>query len=518
MWQKKSEGNMNLDVIKNYKNLLKINGRLPQISSICYNSKHAKKDSLFVCISGYEKNGVDYASDAIAKGASVIVHNGYKEIKLPENICEIWVKDSRNFLSYVSSLFYDNPTKKIKLIGVTGTNGKTTVAFLLESILSKASQNPGIIGTIFNRYQNKILSGNPLTTPESLDLQSITHEIIKDGAKSLVMEVSSHALYLKRVFYSHFDCGIFTNITRDHLDFHLSHEDYFNSKLSFFTEVLMRSEKKDKFAVLNLSDSYFNKIKKAIKIPYKTYSIKDKNADVHIQNASFSLDGIGANLSCENKIYEISSSLIGEFNLENILASFSACYYLGIKPEDIIIGISNLKNVPGRMEKIPNNKQITVLIDYAHTHDALSKALQTINTLKTKGKIITVFGCAGDRDKGKRPLMGRVGTEYSDISLLTSDNPRNEDPETIIKDIERGIKVKKVTRESEIKQCAAHEKIYMTCVDRREAIVRALSLAKEGDIIFVAGKGHEDYQVIGTNRIPYNDKEVILEALREKIK
>ncbi|TYP54947.1 UDP-N-acetylmuramoyl-L-alanyl-D-glutamate--2,6-diaminopimelate ligase [Thermosediminibacter litoriperuensis] len=459
-----------------------------EISSIAYDSRKVEKGSLFIAIQGFKLDGHDYIREAVSNGAVAVI--GEKEVDLSEDVLYIKVKNSRKALSEVSSLFFGKPAERLNVIGVTGTNGKTTTTYLIKAILDEAGYSTGVVGTIGIRIKDRLLPAER-TTPESLELNQIFSEMLKEGVEYVAMEVSSHSLKLHRVDHIKFEVGVFTNLTQDHLDFHASFEDYYASKKKLFD--LSRK------AVINVDDESGERLCRELNIPVLTYAV-EKNADVRAENVAISSDGVSYDVCAGGKRRKIVYRVPGRFSVYNSLAAISACLFLGIDLDTMTKALEKVRGVPGRFEPVDEGQNFTVIVDYAHTPDGLENVLNAIKTF-ARGRIITVFGAGGDRDRGKRPLMGRVVSEHSDYFIITSDNPRTEDPQAIIDDIEKGIMEK-----------SKYEKV----TDRREAIKRAIEMASGGDVILIAGKGHEDYQIIGDKILPFDDREVVREFLRQK--
>ncbi len=481
------------------------------IGTVCYDSRKCKENSLFIAIPGFETNGHLYIENAIKNGARFIVHE--QDYTPPEGITAIRVGDSRRVLGQIGRNFFRDPSSSLCLIAVTGTNGKTTITYLLEAILAKAGFSVGVIGTVNYRYGGVVYPA-PNTTPESFDFHRMLREMADHGVTHCVAEVSSHALDLHRVDECSFDMGIFTNLTQDHLDYHITMENYFYAKRRFFTEVLPAGEKnKSTKMIINGDDPWGRRLLAETKGKSITYGI-ESSCDVTAKSFRLSMEGIHSHITFQNEEIEIISPLIGKFNLYNILASVGAATSLGISKEAIREGLAEIKQVPGRLEKVSSPGQPSVFVDYAHTEDALRRVLENLKPFK-KGKIITVFGCGGNRDRGKRPLMGEAAAQYSDLTILTSDNPRMEDPLQIIEEIEKGIHLPKCTAD-EVDLKYYDKKMYCVIPDRTEAIATAIFAARNEDIILIAGKGHEDYQIIGNKRFPFDDRIVARKVLQER--
>jgi len=473
-----------------------------EISGVSFDSNKVKEGFLFVALTGENTDGHKYLESAVRNGAKALIvekapDKDYKDVTVIEVI------DSRLSLAIVSANFFEHPTKDLTLIGITGTNGKTTITYLLESIWNEEGKNSGIIGTIDYRYgKNKLQSS--MTTPESLDLMGMFRKMKDSGVDTVAMEVSSHAIDKERVRECHFDVGVFTNLTQDHLDYHGSMGNYLEVKKRLFTEFLAESDKKNKFSIINIDDPFGAQIVNDAPDNVATYSINNKTAIIHAVSSKITGDGIEAIINTPEGSLEVKSALFGEHNLSNILAAVATTISLGSPTRAIEKGISNISFVPGRLEGIPNKCGVKVLVDYAHTPDALKNVLQAVRPL-TKGNLILVFGCGGDRDNAKRPLMGMIGKELSDILIVTSDNPRTEDPEIIIDQIEEGVL-----------RAGEDNKPYHRITDRTAAIKQAIRTAKKNDTVLIAGKGHEDYQIMGTTKYPFDDREIARESLSLK--
>lgn len=484
-----------------------------EVSGVCFSADKCEKGSLFVAIPGLKNDGHDFIPEAISRGAQFIVYE--KELQLSSQVTAIRVSNSRRALGILAKNFFDNPSGSLALIAVMGTNGKTTISYLLESILKEAGFQCGVLGTINYRYNDKSYSA-PNTTPESYEMQKILRAMADDGVSHVVAEVSSHAVDLKRVDDCDFDLGIFTNLTRDHLDYHLTMENYFQAKKRFFTEILPQSRKvHSKKMVINADDQWGQRILKEVSLPALTYGIEN-DAAVKASNYELSLTGIKAEINLAGDAVFIKSPLIGKFNLYNILAAIGAAFILQIPSQVIKKGIENLSNVPGRLESVASSEGLNIFVDYAHTDDALRRVLQSLSELKKK-RIITVFGCGGNRDRGKRPLMGEAAVSNSDLTIVTSDNPRLEDPMAIISEIEEGIDRSKIKKtESGNLKFNGDIRLYTVIPERRKAIETAIKAAKKEDIILIAGKGHEDYQILGTEKKPFDDRVVVRQILESR--
>jgi len=488
-----------------------------EIEGVAYHSNQVKKGFLFAAIRGVEVDGHRFIGEAIERGAEAVVSEEEQGVS---NRTMILVPNSRQALAKISSNFYGDPSSRIRLIGITGTNGKTTTTYLLESIFKKAGYTAGVIGTINYRFAQKTTLA-PNTTPESLDLQKILWEMHKEGTSHVIMEVSSHGLDLERVFGCQFDGVVFTNFTSDHLDYHKTLEQYFESKKKLFSDYLMKSRKERRFAVTNYDDPKGKEIVEGIDLPIIRYGV-NPSCDITADQVVSSFDGLSSRIRTPRGDFSSHSKLIGNFNLYNILAAVAVGVGMDVPLEAIREGLEGCEGVSGRFEKVENRRGIHVIIDYAHTHDALERALLGLkgileNGPQNDGKMITLFGCGGDRDRTKRPLMGEVAGRYSDLAILTSDNPRTEDPLAILNEVEKGLKSLpiKVWDRNEIKFWRT-QKGYLKVPDRREAIRMAIRLAQPSDTVLIAGKGHEDYQIIGKKKFPFDDLIEAKKALEEK--
>lgn len=482
-----------------------------EVASVCYDSRQCSHDSLFVAISGLKTDGHAFIADALARGAGYIVHE--KEFLLPAGVTAVRVGNSRRCLGVVGKHFFSDPSTALSLLGITGTNGKTTVTYLLEAILRAAECNVGVLGTINYRYGGNRFPA-PHTTPESFEIQRVLREMTDHGVTHCVAEVSSHAVDLRRVDDCAFELGVFTNLTQDHLDYHGDMETYYQAKKRFFSEVLpARGKTHPQKMIVNGDDPWGRRLLGEVGGKSLTYGLENP-CDVSASPFHLSLNGIAATLHYGGESLAVASPLLGKFNLYNILAAAAAALALEIPGRFIQKGIEALTLVPGRLEKVSAAGQPAVFVDYAHTDDALRRVLQNLSEFRT-GRIITVFGCGGDRDKGKRPLMGEAAAAHSDLTIVTSDNPRTEDPLVIIEEIGKGIRANKL---ADIRDAASHPTArgYLVIPDRRAAITAAIGLADTRDIVLIAGKGHEDYQIIGTQKLPFDDRTIAKEELTRR--
>ncbi|HQK99801.1 MAG TPA: UDP-N-acetylmuramoyl-L-alanyl-D-glutamate--2,6-diaminopimelate ligase [Smithellaceae bacterium] len=484
-----------------------------EVSAICFAADRCVPGSLFVAVRGLVHDGHDFIGRALERGARYIVHS--KDVTLPDEVVSIRVPDCRRALGRLAKNFFRDPSSRLTLIGVTGTSGKTTVSYLLEAILAQAGFSTGVVGTVNYRYAGKTFPA-PNTTPESSDMQAILRDMLDAGITHVIAEVSSHALDLKRVDDCDFDLGIFTNLSPEHLDYHQDMDDYFRAKKRLFTEVLAQSRKgRSPRAIINADDEWGRKLRSDLPGDALMYGLSVHN-EIRLTDESISLDGISATLRVGEQSVQIYSPLIGRFNLSNILAAAAAAHLLGVEPSVIASGIASLHGVPGRLERVPSAAGIHVFVDYAHKPDALHQVLSNLDRLKQK-KILTVFGCGGNRDRAKRPLMGETAVRLSDLTIVTSDNPRREDPLAIIDEILAGIDSEKYARcDAERLSAWRGERGYAVIADRREAIAAAVKAAQTGDIILIAGKGHEDYQILGVQKVPFDDRLEAARALQTK--
>jgi len=469
-----------------------------EISGISINSKKIKTGDLFISIAGFKKDGHDFAAEAIKNGAAAIMVQ--KVIKLPKKITQVLVKDCRKEFPKTCRNFYNNPTGSLILIGVTGTNGKTTTVYLTDSILRSAGLKTSLITTVQSFIGHDLLTFDR-TTPESLDLNEFFSKSIQENIKAAAMEVSSHSIDLHRIDYLDYDYFIFTNLTQDHLDYHENMENYFSVKKKLF----LKENRKiygGRGAVINIDDTYGANLVKATDLKLLTYAIKDKSATLLASDINNSINGIDMYLNYQPRSgakfkFKIYSKLCGFFNVYNILASAGTGLIMNLDIKDIQDGIKRMAEIPGRFEKITMQNKRNVIVDYAHTPDGLENVLKTARSLlEPGGKLISVFGCGGDRDKVKRKIMGEISALYADFTIVTSDNPRTEEPEIIMDMIEEGFG-------------QTDTKKYIKITDRKEAIFRSLDIAGEKDIVIIAGKGHEDYQEFADFRIHFSDQEVI---------
>ncbi|MBE3577709.1 MAG: UDP-N-acetylmuramoyl-L-alanyl-D-glutamate--2,6-diaminopimelate ligase [Limnochordales bacterium] len=484
------------------------------VSGIAYDSRMVRPGKIFVAVRGMREDGHHYAGDAVLRGAVAVV--GEEPVEVPAHVVQVIVPDSREALSRLSAEFYGHPSRRLRVIGVTGTKGKTSTTYLIKAILEAAGGRVGLIGTIQNLIGDQILPAHR-TTPESTDLQALLWQMAEAGVDSVVMEVSSHALALKRVQDVAFDVAVFTNIGRDHLDFHPTPEEYLAAKKILFRSLQPISQdalqregaetaplKSRRFAAINRDDRAWQEVAEACAVPVLTYSLHSSEADIKASILKMGLDGTRVRLDLPSGSLELALQLIGKFNVYNAAAAAAVGVGLGVAPAAIKSGLEAVAGVPGRFQRIRQGQPFEVVVDYAHTPDSLEQVLQAGRELGPR-RLLVVFGCGGDRDKGKRPLMGAVAARCADQVFITSDNPRSEDPESICRQIEEGF-----LREPN-RVATRHEVI----VDRRAAIRAALAAARAGDLVVIAGKGHETYQEFARGRIHFDDAEVARQVLAE---
>ena len=465
-----------------------------EITGLRYDSRRVGPGNLFVAVRGSCFDGHSFIEQAVDKGAVAIV--GEKP-GLSKRATMIVVPNSREALARLAATYYGDPSRRLKVIGVTGTNGKSTTTFLVKHLLERANQSTGLIGTVRYEIGERVLPAQR-TTPESLDLQELLSQCVEAGCRNVVLEVSSHALSQGRASEIAFDVGAFTNLTQDHLDFHHGMKDYFEAKARLFDSV-RDNQKKERAAVINIDDPYGQQLAARFgrDLPMISYGMGAR-AQFRASNFKVEMNGTSYQLNAKEKSYLVRLPLIGRFNVYNSLAALAVAHAIGADVRTSVLALANAPQIPGRLEAIPAKRQFHVFVDYAHTDDALLNVLRTCRDLHPN-RLILVFGCGGNRDRTKRVLMGAVADQYADYAILTSDNPRKEDPEAIVRDIEAGFKRKN------------YEKI----VDRKEAISRAIALAQPKDIVLIAGKGHEKYQEFGDHTIPFDDVEVAARALEE---
>ncbi len=518
-------------------------GTNADIQGISNDSRRIKSGYIFAARKGVNIDSNVYIEEAILNGAAAILTSEADCVKKigDKNVAIIMAQDALKAYAVISKNFFKNPGQKIGMIGITGTNGKTTTAFLIKSILMNAENNAGLIGTIYYETCGNIInSGN--TTPDAYELNKMLNDMVNSGAKYCVMEVSSHSLIQDRVYGIPYDIAVFTNLTRDHLDYHKDMEDYYQAKKKLFLEILLKSGKPKKFAVINNDDFYGKRLIRELKdaladrialknraagVGIITYGLGE-GSDIFAKDISYFKDGLEFNviLPVGREKLKIYSKLIGSYNVYNILAACSAAYALSVPAGFIAGGVKTLLKVPGRVERVDveNVETPLICIDYAHTDDALKRVLSALRSI-SGGRLISIFGCGGDRDKGKRPLMGKHSTDIADITIITSDNPRSEKPLSIIKEIENGVEKAVFMDFLDVNLQDLGNKlqniqdihVYTIIKDRSDAIRTALSIATVNDTVLVAGKGHEDYMIVEGNKYHFSDKEEVLKFYEDNI-
>ncbi|WP_022792692.1 UDP-N-acetylmuramoyl-L-alanyl-D-glutamate--2,6-diaminopimelate ligase [Marinococcus halotolerans] len=464
-----------------------------EIESLHMDSRGVTPNGLFFCIEGTKVDGHDFAADAVSNGAAAVIAERHVDVEAP-----VWiVKDTQKVMAYAADHFYDHPTKDVRIIGITGTNGKTTTSHLVESILSEEQTKTGLIGTMYAKIGNESVKTNN-TTPESLELQQLFADMRDKEVESCVMEVSSHALQMGRVRGVQFRTAVFTNLSQDHLDYHGSMESYRNAKSLLFSQLGNSFAGELGTAVLNGDDEASDYFQAVTTVPVLTYGISDQN-DIYAENIKTNGGKTSFTLNTPWGSTEVEYPLLGRFNVYNALAAITACIAENVSVTSIVDGLKHAPVVSGRFEAVEAGQKSTIVVDYAHTPGGLENVAQTAFDM-TEGRLYTVVGCGGDRDKEKRPKMAAAAEKFSDLVILTSDNPRSEDPLKILEQMEAGFTGTK----------------YEVIEDRRQAIERAVFLAGAGDTVLIAGKGHEVYQVVGDQTLEFDDREVAKEAVRKK--
>jgi UDP-N-acetylmuramoyl-L-alanyl-D-glutamate--2,6-diaminopimelate ligase len=472
------------------------------IRGLAVDSRAVKPGDLFVAIRGIHQDGHDHAASVLRAGAAAILAERPLAVPVPV----VLVGSTAASLSGIAARFFDHPSRFMDVVGVTGTNGKTTLTYLLENVWRLERISGGVMGTIDYRWANRVEKA-PNTTPHALDVQRLLAAMREDGVKRVAMEVSSHALALGRVDDVHFSVGLFTNLTQDHLDFHKTMEEYFSAKALLF-ERLEKSARLVRRAILNRDDPWAPRFLEKIKTPLWTYGL-DGDADFRAERLVLSADGCRFHAVTPLGNRDVSLTLVGRHNVYNALGAMAAAMALGTSLEDAVSGVEGLAGVPGRLERVtehpagctePSSFPFRVFVDYAHTDDALRNVLETVRPL-TQGRVLVLFGCGGDRDKTKRPRMGEMAARLADHVIVTSDNPRSEDPAVIVQEVVAG--VRRVPSRS-----------FDVIVDRKEAIARSIEMAKEGDVLLLAGKGHETYQILKDHTVDFDEREIVRHFLR----
>jgi UDP-N-acetylmuramoyl-L-alanyl-D-glutamate--2,6-diaminopimelate ligase len=486
------------------------------VTALCYDSRRVTPGTAFVAIRGMAQDGHQYIQNALDRGATAVI----AEQPAPVSSTALWIQlhDTRKALALMAANFYQRPTESLQLIGVTGTNGKTTTTHLLEGILNQARFKVGIIGTLAYRWAKKYIPA-PMTTPESLDLQRLFHAMLRDEVTHAVMEVSSHALALGRVEGCRFRAAVFTNLSQDHLDFHANLDDYFAAKaLLFFHHLRQHHGGPRPVAIINLDDPCGKELLENTHGEPWSYSMRQSQAQVWVKQVEFAAGGIRADFATPRGTLELRSPLLGRLNLYNILAAVTTALAMGIPEDRIVAGLEAVTSVDGRLQRVPTGRSFEVVVDYAHTPDAMEKSLHCLREL-TSARLLVVFGCGGDRDRTKRRLMGKVAATLGDVVIVTSDNPRTEDPQAIIADIEPGLRETGIASIPPALDYRPNGSgCYTVEADRRQAIRLALSWAQPGDLVCIAGKGHETYQIVGREVLPFDDRVVVREWLGSAVK
>ncbi|MCC2679923.1 MAG: UDP-N-acetylmuramoylalanyl-D-glutamate--2,6-diaminopimelate ligase [Pseudobdellovibrio sp.] len=475
-----------------------------EVTGICFDTRKVTQDSVFVAIKGSDNDGHNYLAQAASAGAIALVVENKSNVPADYPYLVVELGDTRAALDMLASRFYNYPSHELFCFGVTGTNGKTSITYILEHILAFHHKKAGVIGTVNHRAGEKVWT-TQMTTPDPVTLQARLRDFVNEGAVAAAMEVSSHALEQSRVKSVNFNTVIFTNLTLDHLDYHKTMQNYFEAKQKLFTDMMWLTHKSPKFAVINIDDSYGRRLKVAEDVIAWTYGQRESDFQFKILNMNFS----DTEIEVKTEVETIRALLpvTGRHTIYNIVASAVAAMSFGISLEQSLEAMRNFTGVPGRLQKVNSRSEKIVFVDYAHTPDALENVLNSIVQVraesKLQNKIFTVFGCGGDRDKSKRPLMAKIAAKLSDFVIVTSDNPRTENPEAIVNEVCAGF--------------SGGEKNFESIVDREQAIAKALQAAKPGDVVLIAGKGHEDYQIIGTEKRYFSDFDVAKKYLNQEL-
>ncbi len=471
----------------------KIGSGNPVVQSVENDHRNVQAGSLFICIKGYTVDGHDFAEQAIAAGAVALI----AEHPLPVSVPVIVVPSSERTMAIIANIFYEFPTRSLALVGITGTNGKTTTSQILDEILQTFGQTTGVIGTLHTKINQQIQQTNN-TTPDSLTLQKIFHQMKNEQVNTAIMEVSSHSLEIGRVHGCAYDIAVFTNLTSDHLDFHKTMDNYRFAKSLLFSQ--LGSELDQKIAILNSDEEAAAFFQRCTQAQVFTYGIHHK-ADFQARDIIQTVKDTRFVVDSPIGSFQIRSKFVGQFNVYNVLAVFATCYALGLNLEMVASALASVSGVDGRFETVDAGQDFTVIVDYAHTPDSLENVLKTINNL-TDRQVITVVGCGGDRDRTKRPLMAQIACEWSTKAIFTADNPRTESQEIIFEDMKSGVS----------------HRTYQLIENRAEAIENAIQQAKQGDVVLIAGKGHETYQIFGTEKTPFDDREIAYTAMLHHLK
>lgn len=473
-----------------------------EISGLFYDSRQVCPGGLFFALPGVNADGVDFIPQALEKGAVAVVAEHFPA-SFEAHICLIRVTNARRAMAAMAAAYYGDPSADMPVIAVTGTNGKTSTTYLLEAILKRAGYAPALFGTVEYRFNDRRIPATR-TTPEAVDLLRLVAEFKSAGADALILEAASHALEQHRVDGLRIDLAVFTNLTPDHLDYHLDMESYFFSKRRLFSELIGQGA-----GVINADDPFGRRLL-AENRQWLAYG-RERTAQVHPLTVTVGRDGIEGQFDCNGTELSIKSAMIGDFNVSNLLAAVAAAQALGIAPQSITEGIAAAPQVPGRLEKIDNPLGVLALVDYAHTSDALEQVLKTLTKLDYQ-RLICIFGCGGDRDRGKRPIMGATAVRYADLAILTSDNPRTENPLAILEQVRAGALQAGGRELTEFQ--ASSDKGFVLAPERREAIEMGARLARPGDLLLVAGKGHENYQILGDRTVPFDDRDELRRVLK----
>ncbi len=471
------------------------------VSGLSYDSRKVRPGYVFVCVEGFKTDGHQYVPSALESGAAAVV--AQKPVEVPGGVPLVLTGDSRKALALMGAAFADYPSRQLNMVGITGTNGKTTTTYLIEQIFKEMGHKVGLIGTIMNKIGDRVLPVSN-TTPESLDLQLLLRDMVNEGVTHAVMEVSSHALELDRVAGVEYDTAVFTNITQDHLDFHETMENYLAAKKKLFAGLSRYSGKQgQKYGIVNIDDPSAREIVDSATGRVVTYGV-EKDCDIRAGNISLRAGGVSFDVYTPAGDVYLGLHLTGLFNVYNALAAVAVGFVNDIDLTSIKEALESVKGVPGRLEKVDEGQDFSVLVDYAHTPDGLENIIKAARGF-ARGRVVTVFGCGGDRDRTKRPIMGEISGRLSDYTVITSDNPRTEDPLFIIAQIEEGVRK------------AADRSRYSVIPDRREAIGYAINMARPGDVVLIAGKGHETYQLVQDKVLHFDDREEASKALKQRL-
>ncbi|MFC1767530.1 UDP-N-acetylmuramoyl-L-alanyl-D-glutamate--2,6-diaminopimelate ligase [Candidatus Margulisiibacteriota bacterium] len=470
------------------------------VSGIAYDSRNVNSGDIFVAIPGFSKDGTAFVPDAVKKGAKAVVVE--KDIDVPDSVTKTIVPNARLALAKISSAFYGHPSKELKLIGVTGTNGKTTTAYFIEAMFRKKGYKVGVITTVEARIDGRAIP-TKLTTPESAELQELLAQMVKEGVTHVVMEVSSHSLQLDRVVGCEFDAAVFTNLTHEHLDFHGDMKSYLETKMKLF-QYLDKGGKEDTTAIVNADDPYGKKIVANLESDVLTYGV-NASANLRGSDLDVKFDKMTFNCKTADQSFQLTTSITGIPNAYNIMAAVLVARLFAVDIDTIKKAVKEVNNIPGRFEKVVMKGKPHVVVDFAHSPDSLQKLLETVKPM-TKGKVILVFGCPGDRDKTKRAMMGEIAVKLSDYFIISTDDPHTEEPGKIIDEIEEGVK----------KAGGKIDQKYVKIEDRRAAIEKAVKMAKIKDLVVLAGRGHEKFQEFGGKKVAIDDREVAREVLKNE--